>query len=167
MVRPAPIHPTALQQLRSFEYDACLAAMLTLDRPTGWRDGHLVPQDGVVAWMGDNQHKGVSEVPAVTVHSTPEFAEKFLESTVDEWLPVLVSEASIHIDGQVVASEGHRWRYSQPRNPLTLGAVVGNTRPPILFAGEAFAGARVEGAFLSGMAAARSLEEMPVRQPAF
>lgn len=167
LVRSAPIHPSVLDQLRAVRYEPCLAAMLTLDKPTGWNDGHLVPEGSIVAWMSDNQHKKVSDQPAVTVHASAEFSEKHLESPVEEWLPSLVAEASIHIPGQILDSTGHRWRYSQPRNPIDAGALVGNTRPPIIFAGEAMVGARVEGAFLSGLAAARAFRQMPARQPAF
>ncbi len=54
----------------------------------------------------------------------------------------------------VTASRGHRWRYSQPRETLDIGAVATDAAVPVVLAGEALAGARVEGAYLSGAAAA-------------
>jgi predicted NAD/FAD-dependent oxidoreductase len=52
---------------------------------------------------------------------------------------------------------GHRWRYSIPVSPSSEGSVAVSDTPPIVVAGEAFAGARVEGAFLSGVSAASRL----------
>jgi hypothetical protein len=50
-----------------------------------------------------------------------------------------------------------RWRYSRPTKPLEERVFVADNDPPLLFAGDAFGGPRVEGAVLSGMAAAEHL----------
>jgi renalase len=138
-------------RLESVTYDPCLAAMLILDGPSGLLDGHLALAEGPIAWMADNQHKGVSPVPAVTVHASPDFSRQHLEEQPSEWLPLVVDAAVEHLRTNVVEAHGHRWRYSIPTNPGTEGAI--EVAPGIVVAGEALAGARVEGAFLSGMAA--------------
>ena len=63
--------PAAEEQLRSVEYNATLAVMATLDAPSELPDGHIAQPAKHVAWIADNQHKGVSEAPAVTTSIQP------------------------------------------------------------------------------------------------
>jgi len=61
--------------LDSIEYDPCLAFMAVLDGPSGLVEpGAVDPADGPIDWMADNFLKGISAVPAVTIHATPEFS---------------------------------------------------------------------------------------------
>jgi predicted NAD/FAD-dependent oxidoreductase len=146
-------------QMAAVDYDPCLAVMAQLDGPSGLTDGHRAFPRGSIAWMADNQHKGVSPVPAITIHSTPQFAGEHLESDGDAWVAALVAAATPHVEADVVTAVGHRWRYSQPRLTFDTGSVVLDGGAPIVLAGEVFAGARVEGAFLSGTAAAVAVAE--------
>lgn len=144
-----------LRQLSSVSYEPCLAVMARLTGPSGLKDGHAAFGDGPVAWIADNQHKGVSKTPAVTIHSTADFARSRLEGDPASWVAELVAAASLHLESPVTSATGHRWRYSQPRTTLDGGcAVMVGVRAPIVLAGEVFAGAKIEGAFLSGVAAA-------------
>ncbi|MEX1288543.1 MAG: FAD-dependent oxidoreductase, partial [Acidimicrobiia bacterium] len=147
--------------LDPIDYDACLAVMAHLNGPSGLPDGHATPDDGVVAWVADNQHKGTSPLPAITIHSTPEFAAEHLESDPERWVAALVAATEPLLASSVVAAVGHRWRYAMPRQTLDIGALAVVDDPPILLAGEVFAGARVEGAFLSGLAAVKHLLGAP------
>lgn len=144
---------TALERIT---YAATLAVMATLDAPSGLADGHLALTEGPIAWMADNQHKGISSVPAVTIHSSESFATQHLEADPEEWTEALVAAAAEHLDGEVLDAVGHRWRFSRPLRALDSVLRVGPA-DSIILAGEAFAGARVEGAYLSGLDAARQL----------
>ena len=143
-----------LNQLASIEYDATLAVMAILDEPSNLDDGHLALSDGPVAWMADNQHKGVSAIPAITIHSSPQFAADRLDDEPGDWMKELVETARPHHRGRVVEAVPHRWRYSQPRTTRNDGALLVEAEAPLVLAGEVFSGARVEGAFTSGRAAA-------------
>ncbi len=145
--------------LGEVDYDACLAVMARLDGPSGLADGHAAPGDGPIAWLADNHHKGTSPGPAVTIHSTAEFAAAHLETPPADWVATLCAAAAPWLGSPVTAAVGHRWRYSMPRTTLDQGwaAVDG---APVLVAGEAFAGARVEGAYLSGVAAAAAASRL-------
>jgi len=143
----------APHELADVRYDATLAVMALLDGPSGLVDGHLALGTGPIAWLADNHHKGVSAEPAVTVHSSAAFAQRHLEAPPSDWIPMLVEAAQTHVQAQITDATGHRWRYSQPRNPRSDGAMA-LAGGQVILAGEAFMGAKVEGAFLSGRAAA-------------
>ena len=138
-------------RLRGVAYDACLAVMATPERAPGLPDGHCA-LDGDIAWMGDNHHKGASAVPAVTIHSSPAFAERHLETSAEVWAALLVEAAEPHLGELPRVVRTHRWRYAMPTTTFTDGAIT--VDDGLILAGEVFAGARVEGAYLSGLAAA-------------
>lgn len=152
-----PIHRELRRELEGVEYDACLAVMARMDGPSGLPDGHRTVAIGPVAWIADNHHKGVSAVPAVTIHSSAAFARQHLDSDPAGWIQTLVQHTAPHLESSIRSAAGHRWRYSQPRSILDVGAAVVGSTAPIVLAGDAFAGPRVEGAFLSGVTAARLL----------
>ena len=150
--------PTDLRRrLDSVRYDACLAVMARLDGPSGLPDGHRSFADGPVAWLGDNHHTGTSATPAVTIDSSAAFAAEHLEADPEAWTDILCEVAAEHLDAGVVEARGHRWRYAEPQTTFADEAVAIPGEAPVVLAGEVFAGAKVEGAFRSGRAAAELL----------
>jgi renalase len=138
----------------SVTYDPCLVVMATLAEPPPLSDGHLAPDDATIAWIADNQHKGVSSGPAVTIHSTPDFARRHLEDDPAVWALLVRQAAEPLLGVPLLQTATHRWRYAQPVQPLSLGAMRLESEPAVILAGEALSGARVEGAYTSGLAAA-------------
>ena len=149
------IRPEVRSRLEAFEYDPCIAVMSVVDGDPGLSDGHLAPDGGPIAWIADNHAKGVSEIPAVTIHSTPGYARSNLEADRSVWLQDLNGEFERLTGASVAASISHRWRYSMPTNPLDIGYL--DLGSGVWLAGEAFAGARIEGAFTSGTAVASAI----------
>ena len=155
LMDPALIATDDRRRLESIEYDPCIAVMAVLDRDPELPDGHLAPDAGPIAWIADNRHKGVSEIPAVTIHSTSDYARANLEADAGVWLDDLLGEFERLTGTPVVTATAHRWRYSMPTNPLDVGFLdVGSG---VWLAGEAFSGARIEGAFTSGRAVAAAI----------
>lgn len=153
---PVPLR----SQLANVSYNATLAIMAHLNAPAGLTDGHLSPVNGPIAWIADNQHKGTSASPAVTIHSTAEFAEQHLEEEPPDWIPILAGHAADLLGAPLGDTRGHRWRYSEPQTTLNVGAACFVAEYPVVLAGEVFSGAKVEGAFLSGLAAAEQVLEV-------
>ncbi|NNF08780.1 MAG: NAD(P)-binding protein [Acidimicrobiia bacterium] len=149
--------PDLHEALESVAYNACLAVMARLAGVAGLPDGHLTPDDSPIAWIGDNEHKGTSPVPAVTIHSTPAFAADHLDEDPASWVPVLCDAAAPLLASPISETRGHRWRYAEPQRTFDTGAFMYEAGGPVVLAGEVFAGARIEGAFLSGRRAARAL----------
>jgi len=141
-------------------YRACLAVMAHLDAPSGLPDGHLTLGDGAIGWLADNGHKGTSGVPSLTIHSTPAFAAEHLEDDPEAWVDLLLDAAQPFLESHVAGATGHRWRYAEPTTVLDVESIVLQQSPPVVLAGEVFAGAKVEGAALSGLSAARAVSDL-------
>ena len=148
-------------RLNNIVYESCIAVMAVLDSPSKIpAPGALMLADGPIAWIGDNQQKGVSSIPAVTIHSSGDFSAKHFDSDRDQVAQQLIQAASPYLGAAVVDFQVHGWRYSKPiivDNSPCMVVSESTDLPPLVLAGDAFAGPRVEGAVLSGWAAAKSL----------
>ena len=155
------LSPGDADALTRISYDPCLALMVLLDGPSGLAEpGAVDPADGPIDWMADNQLKGVSGAPAVTIHATAGFSRAHWESddqvVVDELLAA-AGLAAAPLPGQ---TQIQRWRYAKPAVAHPDPCLVAAHIPPLVFAGDAFGGAKVEGAALSGVAAAEALRSV-------
>jgi hypothetical protein len=155
------ISTTTRSRLEMIQYEKCFAIMSLLDGPSLIpAPGSLTPKKGPIAWMADNQTKGISELPAVTIHATGEYSEANWESDRDEIAQELLRASQQWIGASVVKYHIHGWRYSKPVAMDGDRCVVINRHPPLIIAGDAFGGSRVEGAALSGWAAAETLIQL-------
>lgn len=146
------------QTLASLHYDPCFAVMATLDGPSA------VPQPGGIQfkseplhWIADNQRKGISDAPGITIHAGPEFSYQHLDTDPDTVGQLLLDAAREWIGANVLSYQVHRWRYSQPRQIYDERCYYVPTPGPLVFAGDVFGSPRIEGAALSGLAAAERL----------
>ena len=149
---------SALSQLRAVRYERGLATLAILEGPSGLPDAGFVKlQDSTLSWIADNQAKGISpEVPCVTIHATAAFAEQHWDSTDAVRGLLMLDSAAEHLGARVVESSCHRWGFTLPINPYPE-AYFHNPDLSLSIAGDAFGGERVEGAALSGLAAAAAL----------
>ena len=148
-------------RLNRITYESCIAVMAILDSPSKIpAPGALLLENGPIAWIGDNQQKGVSSIPAVTIHSSGEFSAKHFENDRQTVASQLLDAARPLIGAKVIGRQVHGWRYSKPLvidEHSYMLASENTSLPPLVFAGDAFAGPRIEGAVLSGWAAAEAL----------
>ncbi|MEI2677166.1 MAG: hypothetical protein V9G29_04500 [Burkholderiaceae bacterium] len=70
---------------------------------------------------------------------------------------LLLDASQPWLGAEVLSYQVHGWRYSKPIQVDTHPCALLQASPPLVMAGDAFAGPRVEGAALSGMAAAETL----------
>jgi hypothetical protein len=162
------------QRLEAVVYDPCFALMLVLDRPS------LVPEPGgiqfaadaggPIAWLADNRQKGISAVPALTVHATGDFSRAHFDTPPEVVTGLLLDAVRPWIDGDpatvVIERSLHRWKFALPTTILPDPVVAVMQRPPLACCGDAFAGPRVEGAASSGLAAGRWLSRVLTEQRA-
>lgn len=148
--------------LDKIAYHPCIALMAVLDQPSAIpAPGGVQINTEPILWIGDNAQKGVSPVSALTIHAAPEFSRTHWDTPHDEIARLLLAAAQPYIgDAPITTFQVHKWRYSQP-TVLHEAAFLGiPTPPPLVFAGDAFATPRVEGAALSGLAAADWLQSL-------
>lgn len=146
------------EELWRTDYDRTLALLATLDRPSAVPSPGGVQTDPSFTFVADHQAKGISPVPAITLHANPAWSEEHWDDDPVTAHDLLLELARPYLgDAQVLESQLKRWRFATPRRiwpeahwspPEVTGLAV---------AGDAFAGPRVEGAALSGLSAAASL----------
>ena len=140
------------------EMRPCWAVMAEFDRPlfSDW-DGLFVNQ-GPLAWVAAQRTKpGRPGNEAWVLHASPDWSEANFDA---QRVGDVLLDAAAALPGaskvRPVAVSTHRWRFALARLPLQQGALVDRARRLVL-AGDWCHGSRVEGAFLSGLAAAESV----------
>jgi renalase len=152
----------ARRRLEAVSYDPCLALMVSLDGPSGVPGpGGMQIKSEPLDWISDNQRKGISEVPAITIHAGPKWSRSHFGEDEAEIAEHLIRFASYRLGtdlaSSVVESSLARWRYSWVTNVHPEPFLAASADPPLLFCGDAFGQPKVEGAALSGLAVADHL----------
>ncbi|MDI1311383.1 FAD-dependent oxidoreductase [Prosthecobacter sp.] len=152
------LDPAMRTRLEAIQYECCLAVMAVLKGPSLIPPpGGLVPASGPVSWIADNQLKGISAEPAVTIHASQEFSLAHWDDDRMESGRMLLEASRPWLGAEVVSYQVHGWRYSKPLQVDANPCALLQASPPLVMAGDAFAGPRVEGAALSGFASAETL----------
>jgi len=146
------------EELGQIKYAPCLALLVQLPKmsripPPGglWLDGSSI------SWMGDNEQKGISSGSSITIHANPQFSRNHWNASEEEITSALLAQASPWLGSIPLQTQLHRWLYSLPLQKYYKRCVILHLPAPLVFAGDAFGGPRVEGAALSGLAAGESL----------
>ncbi|MBC2593193.1 FAD-dependent oxidoreductase [Ruficoccus amylovorans] len=153
-----PCPPGISQALHRVGYVRTLTVLAQLDGPSGLPAPGILEPAGAepVAWVADNQLKGISPVPCLTIHSGPEFAQRFFDEPEERWSGHLLNAVRPYLRADVVQVHAHRWRYAFREEGIG-GQYLADSQARLWFAGDAFIDKRVEGAALSGLAAADSI----------
>lgn len=141
-------------EIRTIEYDKTIAALVVVDGATAVpAPGGVQNGDATFSFVADNLLKGVSPVHALTLHCNPAFSEThwFNDAAVTHDLVMSAAQPWIG-SASVVEHQPKRWRMAAPR---TIWPERCWSQDGIVLAGDAFGGPRIEGAVLSGGAAAQ------------
>ena len=145
--------------LEAISYEPCIAVLALMSGPT------LIPNPGAmqfptehIAWIADNQQKGISpQACCVTIHAGAEFSRAYQAADDTEVADLLLQSAGAWLPHPARLVQVHRWRYAKPVQLHPAAYLYAAGMPPLVFAGDAFGAPRVEGAALSGLAAADAL----------
>lgn len=153
----AVIDPVLDEGLRALEYHRVLAVLAQLDRPPAIGEpGARQLAQGPFSFVADNRRKGISDAPAVTLHAAHGLSAARWEDDDQALLVDLLAEARPWLgDAAVLHAELVRWPHAGPIAPWPDRACLAASSPaPLVLCGDAFGGPKVEGAYLSGRAAA-------------
>lgn len=140
-------------------YHPTISLLVAIDRPPSIRapGGLQLDDHPTWSWIADNVAKGTSRRPSVTFHTRSEVAAARLEQDADSLTTDLLSAARPWLQhAEILDVVVHRWRYATPDAPPSQRCWTADGGRLVL-AGDAFGGPRVEGAFLSGLAAASAI----------
>ena len=148
----APSVRTSLEQI---SYHRCIAVLALLEKPTRIpTPGGLALEDEYLVWLASNYQKGISpQGYAVTLHATPNFSDAYWDYSDAEIAQKLLAAASFWINSPVIKYQVHRWRYSLPKT-FYDEPYLALPELSLVMAGDAFVAPKIEGAVLSGIAAA-------------
>jgi hypothetical protein len=123
--------------------------------------GGVQIKDEPLDWIGDNATKGLSDRPALTIHAGPQWSHEHYEDEEAEVTHALLELAGEQLGSDLSAAAVEtslaRWRYSWVTSAHENPCLVASEDPPLLFCGDGFGQPKVEGAALSGLAAADRL----------
>lgn len=161
------LEPSAAAALGFVRYHRTLTLLLELDGPSRVpAPGGLSLESEPIAWIGDNQQKGVSPAPSLTIHAAPLFSRAYWDD-LDAAARILSRHAEPWIGSDVRSVQVHRWRYSHPVRRHPERCLMLRGAAPVAFAGDAFGirsgfHSQVEEAALSGLAAAQAVESSTI-----
>ena len=146
--------------LNVISYDPCIAMMVLPKHPFympehgGWQINEEPLQ-----FVADNQLKGLPNPgQALTFHLGPQASTEHWESEPEQLIGLVKGELRRRgKELEIGDMQVHRWRYSQPTVLHEESFLVAEGVPNLVFAGDAFAGPKIEGAALSGLSAAEAM----------
>ena len=155
------LDPAVRAELDTVRYFATLALLVTVggDPAIPEPGGVQLPETEPFTFVADNQRKGISAAPAVTLHANHAYSAARYDDDPDEVRAELLELAGPWLgEATVIEAQLKKWLYAGPIEPLPDECIVTTAAgAPLVFAGDAFGGPKVEGAARSGMAAAAAL----------
>ena len=147
------------EPLRRLDYHRTIALLAELDGPGSVPEpGGVQDADAVFSFVADNQRKGLSTAPALTLHVNAEESLVHWDDPADELRAWLLDAAAPWFGAAgVLDAQVKRWRFAGPQTCWPEPYWTPAAGPPLAFAGDAFAGPKVEGAAMSGLAAGTAL----------
>lgn len=153
--------PDDMTGVRELRYHAVVGLLATLDQPAPFGPSGALqrPADEVFTFSCDNGTKGISPTPAATFHAAHALSAQLWDSTDAEILSALQPHAEALLgDSNILEVQVKKWRYAGPVQSWPDRCAVLATSPgAVVLAGDAFGGPKVEGAFLSGVAAGEAV----------
>lgn len=144
--------------LSAIAYQPCIAVIVALHEPSTMPNA-VRYDTGDIAWVADNAQKGISPgQPSVTIHASADFSRTHFDDDLTVIGQQLIDQLPALIPADSISTvQTHRWRYSlaDQRHPAPF--LAAEAPLPLLFGGDGFGMGNVEGAYLSGLAMAKSV----------
>ncbi|MCY4021175.1 MAG: FAD-dependent oxidoreductase [Chloroflexi bacterium] len=158
-----PLGAGDYNELQRIRFGPCLcgiheiAGEMALPAP-----GALQNFQSEIYWVADNHAKGISDRTVVTSHANAKFSRQNWDASEADIVRELEAAVLPYLKGgaRIASTQLKKWRYSVPLTTYPEEFLMARGLPRLAFAGDAFGGrGRVEGAFLSGIAAGNALSD--------
>lgn len=163
LMRHLPLLEADQEQLERIHYGPCLCGLHVIEGDVNLPEpGALQDFNQTVYWIGDNKAKGISNVTVITTHAESRWSRQYYDEADDVILGEMRAALKPYLgdNAKIIEEQVKRWRYSvplttHPADSMTLGNMA------LVLAGDGFGGrGRVEGAYLSGLHAAKQVIHM-------
>ena len=152
-------HVDIPEALFTCEYDRTIGLLAVLDSESAVpAPGGVQNPNDSLQFVADNCMKGISHIPALTLHFSPAFSEQHWDDEPHALHQLLIHHVQPFLgNAHIVESQVKKWRFATPRTPWSERIWQHES---LVIAGDAMSGPKVEGAVLSGLAAASALNEL-------
>lgn len=153
------------EELFRRQYHRTIGLLAVLDGPGAVPEPGAVQLDpadeaGDFGFIADNRRKGISAVPALTFHATQPWSLAHWDDDLETLRATLLERARPWIgSAAVIESQVKKWRFAGPIEPWP-DTTWSESEHRVVLAGDLFAGPKVEGAYVSGRAAAGAVTAM-------
>jgi renalase len=156
-----PLKDEDKQALKHIHYSPCLCGLFVVDGAVNLPEaGAIQDFNQTMYWTADNQAKGISPIQCViTIHAEERYSRQHYDNPNATILAVMREHLQQYMSASASIKEAHlkKWRYGLPLTTYPYDVLKADGLP-LIFAGDAFGGrGRVEGAYLSGLAAANAV----------
>jgi predicted NAD/FAD-dependent oxidoreductase len=152
--------PEFAPPVRACQLAPCWAVMVAFETPLGLPFDGAYVNDSPLSWIArDSSKPGRPQAECWVLHASPAWSTEHLEQpakTVCDKLVAALSSAVGIDDLRPIHAAAHRWRYALPFEPLSVGCLWEDAAR-IAVCGDWCHAGRIEGAFLSGLAAAERI----------
>ena len=152
--------PQLREEVSSIEMLPCWAVMLTFSAPLPISYDGLFIHNSPLSWVSRNNSKpDRPSQESWILHGSPEWSSQHIEAPKEDVVDTL-SQSLFKAMGLNPISPhvalAHRWRYALARNPIDKGCLEDEDQH-LMVCGDWCHNSRVEGAFLSGLAASERI----------
>ncbi len=149
-------------QLADIRLLPCIAVLLAFEERIAIEFDGISLDDSQLSWVArDSSKPGRSEGERWVLHASAAWSQVNLQSD-DVALAQMMTErfaTTFKLDLPAIKfSKVHKWKYALPDNPVAVGCLV-DAPESVIYCGDWCEAPRVEGAFLSGIAAAEQILE--------
>lgn len=157
------LHPVDLDELRRIQFGPCLCGIHVVEGEVDMPEPGAVQNfQNEVYWVSDNHAKGISQSTIITSHANAKYSRQNWDASEADIVQELESAVQPYLKtgARIVSTQLKKWRFSVPLTTNPHEFVFARDLPLLAFAGDAFGGrGRVEGAFVSGVAAGNALAD--------
>ncbi len=147
-----------LEEIKNIKYDKCVALMMSIKKGTNIKfPGAIQNPNSLWDFVADNKIKGISKKNCITAHASASFSDIIWDFNEVKCKNIMLSELEKLVNFEMIETKIHKWRYAKPKQVLNYFFKKAKHNPNLLITGEIFGGAKLEGAFLSGINTANYL----------